>query len=134
MTETPSTQHEHRGVGQGSFGSTFWLLTTMEMWERLACHGMGVVIPVYIMRADGPGGLRFTAADKGTIFAIWIMVQSLLPMFTSGYADRYGYQKTIAVSISIKIAGYLLMAAQRTFFGFTKGAATLPAGTAIFTP
>ena len=116
------------------FGRAYWMLITMEMWERLAYYGMRLVVPIYIMQADEPGGLHFSAADKGTIYLIWAFVQSFLPMFTGGYADRYGYKRTIFVSITIKIVGYILMARQRTFFGFTLGAVTLAAGTAIFKP
>lgn len=115
-------------------GHVFWMLSTIEMLERLAYFGMRMVVPIYIMQADEPGGLHFTALQKGTIYSVWALVQSLLPMFTGGYADRYGYKKTIAVSITVKIAGYVLMATQRTYVGFLAGAVTLAAGTAIFKP
>jgi len=38
-----------------------------------------------------------------------------VPVFSGGFADRYGYKRTIAASIAIKVAGYLLMATQREF-------------------
>lgn len=110
------------------------MLNIMEMWERLAYYGMRVVVPIYIMQADEPGGLHFTPAEKGTIYAGWAVMQSLLPIFTGGYADRYGYKLTIFVSITIKIIGYVLMATQTTYTGFFIGALTLAAGTAIFKP
>lgn len=116
------------------FGRVFWILSAIEMLERLAYFGMRMVVPIYIMQADEPGGLHFTALQKGTIYSVWALVQSLLPMFTGGYADRYGYKKTIAASITIKIVGYVLMATQRTYVGFFAGAVTLAAGTAIFKP
>ncbi len=106
----------------------------MEMWERLAYYGMRMVVPIYIMQADEPGGLHFTAGQKATIYMMWALVQSLLPMFTGGYADRYGYKKTIFVSITVKIIGYVLMATERGYFGFTIGCLTLATGTAIFKP
>ncbi len=110
------------------------MLNIMEMWERLAYYGMRVVVPIYIMQADEPGGLHFSAAQKGSIYAGWAVMQSLLPIFTGGYADRYGYKLTIFVSITIKIIGYVLMATQTTYAGFFIGALTLAAGTAIFKP
>lgn len=116
------------------FGRVFWMLSVIEMFERLAYFGMRMVVPIYIMQADEPGGLHFTALQKGTIYSVWALVQSLLPMFTGGYADRYGYKKTIAVSITVKIVGYVLMATQRSYVGFFAGAVTLAAGTAIFKP
>lgn len=115
-------------------GRAFWLLCTMEMWERLAYYGVRVIVPIYIAQADEPGGLHFTFEQKGTIYFWWAIFQSILPTFTGGYADRYGYKKTIGVSITIKIAGYLMMATQRTFTGFLIGCILLATGTAIFKP
>lgn len=106
----------------------------MEMWERLAYYGVRVVVPIYIMQADEPGGLHFSAADKGTIYAWWFVVQSILPTFTGGLADRYGYKKTIAFSITVKVIGYILMGTQRTFSGFFLGTMLLALGTAQFKP
>ena len=82
---------------------------------------MRSVVAVYIMQADDPGGLHFTAAQKGTIFAWWFVFQSVLPMFTGGYADRYGYKKTIAFAVTMNILGYLMMAYLRTYTGFFAG-------------
>lgn len=112
----------------------FWMLCTMEMWERLAYYGVRVVVPIYIMQADEPGGLHFSAADKGFIYGWWFVVQSILPTFTGGLADRYGYKNTLAFSITLKVLGYVLMATQRSFWGFFLGTMVLAAGTAQFKP
>lgn len=112
----------------------FWMLNLMEMFERLAYYGVRVVIPIYIAQADEIHGLHFSQAQKGLIFTLWALVQTGVPIFSGGFADRYGYKKTIAVSIAIKIAGYLLMATQRGFWPFTIGCLVLAFGTAIFKP
>lgn len=117
-----------------TFGRTFWCLNGIEMWERLAYFGMRSVVPVYIMQADNPGGLHFTAADKGIIYLFWFLFQSVLPMFTGGYADRYGYKRMMFVSFSMNIIGYLIMANLRTFPGFFAGVLVLASGTALFKP
>ena len=106
----------------------------MEMIERLAYYGVRVVIPVYIAQADEIGGLHFSQADKGFIFMWWALVQSILAVFTGGFADRYGYKKQIAVAIVLKSAGYLIMATQRDFWPFFTGCMVLASGTAIFKP
>lgn len=134
MSEDSTKRSNHDTVSTPKLGRTFWKLCTIEMFERLAYFGMRMVVPIYIMQADEPGGLHFTSMQKGTIYSFWALVQSLLPMFTGGYADRYGYKNTIAVSITVKIIGYVLMATQRTYFGFLAGVLTLAAGTAIFKP
>ncbi|HWR83260.1 MAG TPA: MFS transporter [Candidatus Deferrimicrobium sp.] len=112
----------------------YWMVNIMEMLERLAYYGVRVVIPIYIAQADEIGGLHFTQTDKGIIFFWWAVVQSLTPMFSGGFADRYGFKKTIAVSIGIKVAGYLLMATQRDFWPFLFGCCVLALGTATFKP
>ncbi|MBK7141426.1 MAG: MFS transporter [bacterium] len=112
----------------------FWMVNIMEMFERLAYYGVRVVIPIYIAQADEIGGLHFSQTDKGIIFGWWALVQSLVPVFTGGIADRYGYKKTIAFSVAIKIIGYLLMATQREFWPFMAGCLILATGTATFKP
>ena len=112
----------------------FWMLNLMEMLERLAYYGVRVVIPIYIAQADEVAGLHFTQIQKGQIFMLWALVQTGVPIFSGGFADRYGYKRTIAVSIAIKMAGYLLMATQRDFWPFTLGCLVLALGTAIFKP
>ena len=106
----------------------------MEMWERLAYYGMRVVVPIYIAQADEPGGLHFTQMEKGNIYAWWFIFQSVLPTFTGGFADRYGYKKTIFWAITLKVIGYVLMGTQRSYEGFFIGTMILATGTAIFKP
>ena len=112
----------------------FWMVNVMEMFERLAYYGVRVVIPIYIAQADEIGGLHFTQTEKGIIFFWWAIFQSITPMFSGGFADRYGFKKTIAVSVAIKVLGYVLMATQREFWPFMIGCCVLALGTAIFKP
>jgi MFS family permease len=122
------------------FGRTFWVLNTIEMWERLAFYNLRVMAPIYIMQADNPGGLHLTAADKGTIYAWWAAFQSLLPIVTGGYADRFGYKRTLAFAISMMMAGFLMIAFLRdvscvsNYWGFFFGILVLATGTAFFKP
>ena len=112
----------------------FWVANLMEMIERLAYYGVRVVIPIYIAQADEIGGLHFSQSDKGFIFLWWALVQSSLPVFAGGFADRYGYKKQIVVAIILKGLGYLMMATQRDFWPFFAGCLLLAAGTAVFKP
>jgi len=128
------TQKEGLFKQLAGFKQAFWMVNIMEMFERLAYYGVRVVIPIYIAQADEIGGLHFSQVDKGIIFFMWALVQSLVPVFSGGFADRYGYKRTIAFSISIKIIGYIMMATQREFWPFLMGCCVLAAGTAIFKP
>src|SRR5882724_9760982 len=122
------------------FGRVFWTLNSIEMWERLAFYNLRVMAPIYIMQADNPGGLHLTAADKGTIYAWWAAFQSLLPIVTGGYADRFGYKRTLGFALSLMMAGYLMIALLRdvawinNYWGFLAGILILATGTAFFKP
>ncbi len=113
---------------------TYWLCNVIEMWERLAYYTLRPVAPIYIMQATEPGGLRLTAEHKGWIYAWWAIFQSFLPMVTGGYADRYGYKKTLFFSITLNIIGYLMMAFLHSYYGFFAGIIVLATGTAFFKP
>lgn len=112
----------------------FWLLCTMEMWERLAYYGLRMVVGVYIAQADVPGGLHWSQADRAHLYFWWAMFQSVLPTFTGGLADRYGYKQTIAFSVTLKVAGYVIMGLSRTYWPFFLGTMLLATGTALFKP
>ena len=113
---------------------TYWLCNVIEMWERLAYYTLRPIAPIYICQAAEPGGLHLPQQTKGWIYAWWAIFQSMLPMVTGGYADRYGYKKTLAVSVTLNIAGYLMMAFVHSYYGFFAGIIMLAIGTAFFKP
>jgi dipeptide/tripeptide permease len=112
----------------------FWIVNVMEMFERLAYYGVRAVVAIYMVLPQSQGGPEFTHVEKGAIFAWWAGVQSVLPMFTGGFADRYGHKKTISFAIVLKVIGYALMAYRMDYWGFFFGAMMLAAGTAVFKP
>ncbi|MBN2577944.1 MAG: MFS transporter [Pirellulales bacterium] len=122
------------------FGRTFWILNSIEMFERLAYNTFRVVAPLYIMQADDVGGLHLTAWDKGVIYACWAVFQSLLPVFTGGLADRFGYKRTLVCAISAMMSGYLVMGLVRgvpgisNYLSFVIGLMLMATGTAFFKP
>ncbi|HET6923866.1 MAG TPA: hypothetical protein VFI16_12035, partial [Anaeromyxobacteraceae bacterium] len=126
MTAAPASPEQAPAAAR-RFGRTFWILNTIEMGERLAFYNLRVMAPIYIMQADNPGGLHLTASDKGTIYAWWAAFQSLLPIVTGGFADRFGYKRTLAFSLSMMMAGYAMIAFLRdvapldNYWGFFAG-------------
>ena len=143
------------GLGEQlkSFGKTFWIANTIEMLERLAYYGLRTVIPIFMVLSIEEGGPQFDHVQKGFIFAWWALIQSMVPVFTGGYADRYGYKLTVGISIAVKSFGYLVMAFAieiagmltggasltvpghpTTLYVFCAGAWLLALGTAIFKP
>jgi dipeptide/tripeptide permease len=88
----------------------FKLANLMEVLERLAYYGLRTVLPIYMVLSIEEGGPQFDHLQKGFVYGWWALVQSLVPIIAGGFADRYGYKKTVAISIAIKAAGYLVMA------------------------
>jgi dipeptide/tripeptide permease len=118
-------------------GRTFWLLNVIEMFERLAYFSLRVMAPVYIADADkktNPGGLHLTGDHKGVIYAWWAALQSGLPIFTGGIADRYGYKNLLGLSFILNIIGYVMMAFMHSYQGMFYGIVVLAIGTAFFKP
>ncbi len=136
MTDITTEENDDLAGRRKLLGFTvgYWMLNVIEMFERLAYYSIRSVVAIYIMQADDPNGLHLTAADKGTIYAFWFAFQSILPTFTGGFADRYGYKKSLFVSITLNIAGYILMGTQHTYTGFLFGVIVLATGTAFFKP
>lgn len=118
----------------GSLGYVFWIVGGMEMVERLAYYGVKAVATLYAKDPVSKGGLGITMDTFGTILMAWALVQSLVPVFTGGLSDRYGYKETIAASTVVKICGYLVMGIFPSYWGFFGGAMLLALGTAIFKP
>ncbi len=136
-----------------SFGGIYWVANWMELVERFSYYGLRTVVSVYMVLALSEGGPGITHTQKGTIFSIWALVQSFVPIFTGGLADRYGYKTNIGIATVLKIAGYLGMCyaiplaravlpaepaeeplATAIYAFFFAGAMLLALGTAIFKP
>ena len=152
----------HRGAeepkrrGWLGFPGVFWIANWMELIERFAYYGLRTVVPIYMVLAYEEGGPQFSHTQKGNIFMAWALVQSFVPIFTGGFADRYGYKLNIAISTALKIAGYIVMGwaidigavlngqtvaevggaagGSYTYPIFFAGAMLLAGGTAIFKP
>ena len=118
----------------GSLSYVFWVVGGMEMVERLAYYGVRAVATLYATRPESDGGLGVTMATFGWLLLFWNLIQSLVPIFTGGLSDRYGYKQTIFASTVIKVCGYLVMAWLPTYWGFFAGAMFLAIGTAVFKP
>lgn len=117
-----------------SLSYVFWICGGMEMVERLAYYGARMVSGLYATDAQSNGGLGITETQLGTIFLVWALVQTWVPVVTGGISDRLGYKETIFASTVFKILGYLSMAFFPSYWGFMLGAVTLAFGTGIFKP
>ncbi|MCX5797023.1 MAG: MFS transporter [Elusimicrobia bacterium] len=112
----------------------FWFANWMEANERLAFFGARAILPLYMVYAVAQGGMGLSYAEKGNIYAVWALIQCLVPMVSGGFTDQYGYKKSLYVAYSINILGYLAFAFAHGFWGALGAACLIGLGTAIFKP
>jgi len=117
-----------------SFPGVFWFANWIEMFERTAFYGVVMVRGIYVVTAVERGGLGLTHMQRALIFAVWALIQCLLPMFTGAYSDRYGYKKSLYIAYTINVLGYALMGLAHTYEVFFIAAIMVGTGTAIFKP
>ena len=124
-----------------NMGSMFWIANGSEAFERLAFFGVRAILPLYMFGDDSV--LQLSMTEKGIIFGTWALIQCLLPMVSGGYAEAYGYRKSLTVAFGINTLGYVLMAnvvhlaggSDWGNFGIMMAAACMVGvGTAIFKP
>ena len=116
------------------FPFAFWLLNTVESFERLAFYLVWPVIPIYLAQKDDPGGLHRSQEERGYAVLAFSLIQAILPIVSGGYADRYGFKITLIISLLISAAGYGLMAAQHSFAFCFWGLILVGIGAAFFKP
>jgi len=92
-----------------SFGYIYWVANWIELVERFAYYGVRVGLPVFMVLAIGAGGPELTQIQKGTIYAVWAVVQCFVPVLSGGFADRFGYKICIAAYTLITSVGFLVM-------------------------
>lgn len=117
-----------------SFPAAFWVANVIELIERFSFYGVRMIAALYIVTETERGGLGFTNADKGIFFGVWAFIQCILPMFTGGFSDRYGYRASLMVAFGINIVGYGMLAYVHTWWGVMAACCLIGVGTAIFKP
>ena len=117
-----------------SFPRAFWVANSIELVERFSFYGVRSIAALYIVAAAEEGGLGFDNTATGIFFGVWSLIQCLLPMFTGGFSDRYGYRVSLFVAYTINIIGYGLMAFVHSWWGFMAACCLIGTGTAIFKP
>jgi proton-dependent oligopeptide transporter, POT family len=117
-----------------SFPPAFWVANVIELIERFSFYGVRMIAAIYIVGEAEKGGLGLTNDDKAVFFGTWSLIQCLLPMFTGGFADRYGYRRSLMCAFAINIVGYGLMGYTHTWWSFMAACCLIGTGTAIFKP
>ncbi len=111
----------------------FWAANIIEAGERLAFFGVRAVLPLYMV-GTASSSLGLSYKEKGVIFMVWALLQCLIPMASGGFAETYGYKKSMYAAFTINISGYLLMANASGFWSMMAAGACVGVGTGIFKP
>ncbi len=114
--------------------ANFWIANWLEADERLAFFGARAILPLYMVAAVADNGLGLSFTEKGTIYAIWALIQCLVPMISGGFTDEYGYKKSLFIAYTINFFGYLSFAFASGFWSSLGAACLIGLGTAIFKP
>ncbi len=117
-----------------SYPPTFWVANVIELVERFSFWGIRSIAALYVVSEAERGGLGLSNVDKGIFFGVWSLIQCLLPMFTGGFADRYGYRASLLIAFGINILGYALMGYATGWWSFMAACCLIGTGTAIFKP
>ncbi len=137
MSDTPDVQSTRKLTfleQMASFPGSFWVANVIELVERFSFYGVRTIAALYITETAANGGLELSSTDKGIFFGVWSLIQCLLPMFTGGFADRYGYRLSLMVAFGINIVGYAMMGFTTDWWSFMLACCLIGTGTAIFKP
>ena len=155
-------RHQQQAVDRTTykdFNGIYWTANWIKLVERFAYYGVRVVLPVFMVLAVEEGGPEFDHIQKGTIYAVWALVQSFVPIFSGGFmvspmqlqaqhraihgAQNHRLPPVFLhrpFNVGLRSTGSELVEAEPkrgldwTYEFFFAGAMFLAAGTAIFKP
>jgi dipeptide/tripeptide permease len=108
---------------QAKFPRTFWTANTVELFERAAYYSMASFVVIYLTEALGMSPATATLLN-GTV--LWGLIY-FLPILSGTVADKYGYKRSLTISLILISIGYLIMGnLQRLWPGIAGGAAGTP--------
>ena len=116
------------------FPRTFWVVNTIELFERWAWYGFFMLFANYLTGSSDMGCLEFTQSQKGILMGVGTGILYFLPVLTGAIADRYGYKKVLALAFVIYTSAFILLPMFSTFTGVFLMYLYLALGAALFKP
>ncbi len=86
------------------FHPSFWVANGMELFERLAYYGQGIVFMIYMRN-----NLGFTESQAGWLSGIFGGLIYLLPIVGGTLADKWGFRRAFTVAFTVLALGYFLI-------------------------
>ncbi len=106
MSDTPAP------AGKARFPRTFWTANTIELFERAAYYSMASFMVIYLKEILGMSPAAATFLN-GTV--LWGLIY-FLPILSGTIADKYGYKKSLSLSLVLISVGYLIMGNLQRFW------------------
>jgi proton-dependent oligopeptide transporter, POT family len=100
-------------VPNGFLGHPRGLMTLffVEMWERFSYYGMRALLILYMVLPVADGGLGFSVAKGGFIYAMYTFSVYALGLPGGWFADRFiGYRKAVLIGGVLLAAGHFSLA------------------------
>ena len=129
-----STENKSFLKVMSSFKKTFWIASTMELFERWAWYGLFAVLALYLTGSTDEGALGFTHTEKGQIMGIVTAILYLLPLFTGVISDKIGYKLSLIIAYIMLISGYYFMGEVSSYENVFLVFLYVAVGAAIFKP
>ncbi|MCH7812629.1 MAG: MFS transporter [Planctomycetes bacterium] len=117
-----------------SYPAQFWVVNTMEIFERMSWYGWFTVMALYVTGTTATGGLGFSTELRGALQGIVPFFLYMLPVVTGALADRYGYKKMFIIAYLVMIVAYYLLGQFSTVPTFFAAFMFVAVGAAIFKP
>ncbi|MED7788071.1 oligopeptide:H+ symporter [Francisella sp. 19X1-34] len=92
-------------MNKGSMRAPFWVLWTLELWERFGFYGLQAILAVYFTKRLG-----FNEGDSMLIFGSFSALLYGGPLIGGWIGDNYlGAKRTVAVGATILFLSYLCL-------------------------
>ena len=105
-----------------------------EMWERFSYYGMRAILMLFMTAAVVEGGLGFSAAQAGPVYAMYTSMVYLATVPGGWLADNFlGQRKSVFIGGIVIMAGHILLALHGLAF-FYAGLGCVVVGTGFLKP
>jgi len=103
VLEPPQPVEEKKGFFS-QFPRLYWIVDSLEFFERGAFYGALAVLGAYIVLV-----LKFPDWVWGILYAILYILLYFIPIVAAALAEKFGYKSVLLSCLSLLLIGYLLV-------------------------
>ena len=114
---------QEKAVSQPKFPRSFWTANTVELFERAAYYSMASFMVIYLHETLG---MRPALATSLNGAVLWGLIY-FLPILSGTLADKFGFKRSLTVSLIMISFGYVVMGNIQRFWPSLSGKTGSPA-------